>query len=32
MRKSVIDYMLFGKAIEVFEVVVEDKVRRGVRP
>ena len=24
MRKSVIDYMLFGKAIEVVEMVVED--------
>ena len=24
LRKSVIDYMLFGKAIEVVEMVVED--------
>ena len=33
VRKSVIEYMLFGKAIEVVEMVVEDrKVRCGVGP
>ena len=30
MRKSVIDYMLFGKAIEVVEMVVEDAAKLGV--
>ena len=32
MRKSVIDYMLFEKAIEVVEMVVEDSGKLDVWP
>ena len=34
VRKCVIDYMMFGKAIEIVEMVVEDsgKVRCGIGP
>ena len=31
MRNSVLDYMLFGKAIEVVEMVVEDTGKLDVR-